>query len=41
MHFMQSERSALFFFQVLGENTCSMQPALKNTAPAFKAHLLN
>jgi len=22
----------LFFFQSLGENTCSLQPALKNTA---------
>jgi len=28
-----------FFYQNLGENTCSSQPALKNTAPAFKTEL--
>jgi len=29
------------FFQDLGENTCSFQPGLKNTAPGLKTQLHN
>jgi len=31
----QQDGSALNFFQDLGENTCSLQLALKNTAPGL------
>jgi len=30
-----TRRSAPIFFQDLGENTCSLQPALKSTAPSL------
>jgi len=31
----QDGSARIFFFQGLGENACSLQPALKNTAPGF------
>jgi len=31
----QQDESATIFFHGLGENTCSLQPALKSNAPAF------
>jgi len=36
--FLESDKTDLcqFIFQGLGENTCSLQPALKNTAPGLK-----
>jgi len=38
MHFsrIRQDESAPYFFQSLGENTCSLQPALKSTAPSLK-----
>jgi len=32
----QQDGSVLKFFQSYGENTCSLQPALKNTAPGLR-----
>jgi len=34
------DESAPNFFQDLGERTCSLQPALKNTAPPLSINLL-
>jgi len=33
----QDESVPIFFFQGLGENTCSLQPALKRNVPGLKA----
>jgi len=40
MRFSQKRQDgyAQTFFQGLGENTWSLQPALKRTTPAFKPH---
>jgi len=32
----RQDGSAPIFFQSLDQNTCSLQPALKSNAPAFK-----
>jgi len=37
--FLNTRRIYTNFFQDLGENTCSLQPALKSTAPAFKERI--
>jgi len=37
----QNRFFAKFFFHVLGENTCLLQPALKSNAPGFKEAVFN
>jgi len=41
MHFSRKRKdeSARNFFHDLGENTCSLQSALKSTAPGFEVKL--